>query len=68
MHSPEEGTRVDRGKGKSEREKGKREEERKGNLNTQFGSQTNVSTGSTKKGKCLEIVSEGEKVSKKEKV
>jgi hypothetical protein len=46
MHSPEEGTRVDRKKG-----------EREGNKDTQFESQTNVSTMSTKKGKGLKIVS-----------
>jgi len=50
MHSPEEGTRVDR-------EKGEKEEERKGNKDTQFENQTNVPTMSTKKGKGLEIVS-----------
>jgi len=57
MHSPEEGTRVDRKKG-----------EREGNKDTQFESQTNVSTMSTKKGKGLKIVSEGGKVSKEGKV
>ena len=51
-----------------EKGKGKRKEEKKGNKDTQFVSQTNVSTMSTKKGRCLEIVSEGGKVSKEGKV
>jgi hypothetical protein len=51
-----------RGKGRGGKE------EKKGNKDTQFESQTNVSTMSTKKGKGLKVVSEGGKVSKEGKV